>query len=69
MFTKREDMRMEQGDPQRTTQNRRNIAWERIKRAYHRRPEDKDSTYYLILCGTSLIMACLGGAVVQWIFR
>jgi hypothetical protein len=51
-------------------QRRLNIAWERTKRAYRRRPDDKDSNskFYLIVCGTCLIMAFLGMALGHWIF-
>jgi hypothetical protein len=57
-------------DPQRAAQRRLNLAWERTKSAYRRRPDDKDSNskFYLILCGTCLIMGFLGIALGHWIF-
>ena len=58
-------------DPQREAQRRLNIAWERAKSAYCRRPDDKDSNsmFYLIVCGTCLIMGLLGMALGHWIFQ
>ena len=57
-------------EPQRAAQRRLNIAWERAKSAYCRRPDDKgsNSKFYLILGGTCLIMGFLGMALGHWVF-